>query len=484
MRLAPIIHISSLFFLVTGVLMMIPATVNYVCVRMPSFYYYLSCALVAMLVSMAAIVLTYAKQTNASYMNAKEMLLLTNITWAGCGLIAAIPIYLAENIAYTDAVFESISGITTTGGTIFSQLKNVSEGTLIWRSLLQWIGGIGFIVVGIAVLPFLHVGGMRLFQTESSDISEKILPRSAEIAKRILFVYLTFSISCILLLKLEGMTWFDAVNFGMATISTGGFSPHDNSIEFYNSPMLYWSIIIFMLIGSLPFILLWRLFCGEYKVFAFDSQVRTFILLMVCTWLILGLWLWDNSTYSFFNALTLAAFNVTSIVSTTGFVLTDYSNWGNFAICAFFFLAFVGGCSGSTSGGIKMFRIQISFRLLSIELKKQVHPRAVILHQYKGQKINEDILRSLIAFSFFYLLMFALLSLAISLTQVDFMTAISSVVGNLSNAGPGLGIITGPSGTYATLPTSAKWVLIFAMLLGRLEIITILVLFSPSYWKR
>ena len=483
MKLKPIIHITGLFFLLIGLLMLVPAMMDYANHNRVSTDAYSSSSFMVTVTSLLMIFSCRPKD-KMTHMSAKEMLLLTNIIWIGSGLVAAIPMMLAENVSYTDAVYEAVSGITTTGGTIFQHLAQVSKGTLLWRSLLQWVGGIGFIVVGIAVLPFLKIGGMRLFQTESSDTSEKILPRSGAIAKRILGVYIILSFICILLLKIEGMSWFDAVNYGMATISTGGFSTHDNSMAFYHSSIIYWTVILFMLVGSIPFLLIWRFSRGEYRALTKDSQVRTFIMMMIGIWMIVGVWLWLHSDDTFFNSITLAAFNTTSVVSTTGFVLTDYSSWGHFAICIFFFLAFIGGCSGSTSGGLKIFRLQISFRLLSIELKKQAHPRAVILHQYNGQKITDDILRSLIAFSFFYLLAFALLSLAISLTQVDFTTAISSVIGNLSNAGPGLGVITGPAGTYATLPSVAKWLLSLAMLIGRLEIITMLVLFSPNFWRR
>ncbi len=463
--------------------MLIPALADYINQNIASVESYTFSCLLTVLVSLIMI-FSCKPKANMSPMSAKQMLLLTNIIWIGCGLIAAIPMCFAEHISYTNAFYESISGITTTGGTIFPDLSKVSSGTILWRSLLQWVGGIGFIVVGIAILPFLKVGGMRLFQTESSDTSEKILPRSGAIAKRILGVYVIFTLLCMLMLKIEGMSWFDALNYSMATISTGGFAPHDSSMAFYQSSLIYWTVIFFMLLGSLPFLLLWRFSQGETKALTKDSQVKTFITILICTWFTLGVWLWFHSDYSFFKSFTLAAFNTTSIVSTTGFSLTDYSAWGHFAICFFFFLAFVGGCSGSTSGGFKIFRIQISLRLLSIELKKQAHPRSIILHQYNGERITDDILRSLIAFSSFYLLTFALLSLAMSMTNVDFLTAVSSVAGNLSNSGPGLGAVTGPAHTYAALPAVSKWLLSLVMLIGRLEVITMLVLLSPGFWRR
>ena len=483
MNLKLITYIAGFFFLMLSLLMLVPAAANWRYHEIASEHCYLYSAFGLGITSLIMI-LTCNPRQNTHSMTAREILLLTNFIWISAGLASALPIMLAEHVSYTDAVFEAMAGLTTSGTTIFPHLNDVSAGTLLWRSLLQWVGGMGFILLGAAVLPFLKVGGMRLFQIDTSDTSEKILPRSGSIAKRILLVYLILSIICILLLKIEGMPWFDAFNYGMTTISTGGFAPHDKSIAFYDSTLIYWTIIFFMLIGSLPFLLLWRFFCGQYKKLINDSQVRAFITMIIITWFSMTLWLWHHSHYSLVDAFTLIAFDTTSIISTTGFYINDYSIWGHFAVCAFFFLTFIGGCSGSTSGGFKVFRVQIAFRMLSIELKKQSHPRSIIFHQYNGHKINDDILRSLISFSFFYLLAFVLLSLMVSLTNVDFVTAISCVIGILSNSGQALGAAIGPFDAYTALPSAAKWMLTFGMLIGRLEVIAVLILFSPYYWRR
>lgn len=481
MNIKTTIHIASLIFLFLGLAMLIPACINFTGNHMHAAGAYSGCSLIVVITS--TIITIYTKQQQP-HLNIRETFLLTNLIWIGSGLIAALPMMYAEHITYTDAVYEAISGIATCGGSIFKRLADISPGTILWRSLLQWIGGIGFMLVGIAIFPFLKLGGMRLLHIEFSDTSEKILPTTSAITKRVLIVYSIATISCIALLVLEGMHWFDAINFSFSTISTGGFAPHDASVAYYNNFTMYWTIIFFMLFGSVPMILVWRFFRGEFSALIKDSQVKVFISVILCMWLVMSVWLWLHSDYSFSKAFTLSVFDTTSIFSTTGFVLTDYTSWGSFAICMFFFIAFVGGCSGSTAGGLKVFRLQISFMLLSVEMKKKVHPHAVIVYQYNNQPVSDAIQSSLIAFCFLYLLVFAIICLLISLTGIGFTTVISSVISNLSCVGAGLTKVTGPFGSYDSFPPLAKWLLSLTMLLGRLEIMTLLVLFNPGFWRQ
>ncbi len=480
MNIKLVLHVANAVFSLLGLFMIIPAFVNLHYNHTHSSIIYFVCSF--MVVAICSTLFLITRQKNYD-LNTKETFLLTNLIWAGSGLIAALPMMFAENIPYVDATYEAISGVTTCGGTIFTRLSEVSPGTIFWRSFLQWIGGLGFVLVSIVVFPFLKVGGARLLRTELSDVSEKIMPRYTDVAKRYLVVYSIATILCIVLLKIEGVKWFDAINFGFSTVSTGGFSPHDDSITYYDNVTMYWTIIFFMLFGSVPMALVWCFFRGNYKALLKNSQVRTFITMVVCIWLIMSLWLWQHSEYSFLKAFTLSAFDTTSVISTTGFVLTDYDTWGSFATFMFFFLAFIGGCSGSTTGGIKIFRLQISFQLLLTEIKRKVHPQAVVEYKYSGYPISDAILKSLVAFYFLYLAIFSIACLLISLTNFDFTTIISSVIGNFSSVGVGLTKVTGPFGSFASFPPFAKWLLSLIMLLGRLEIIPLLILLTPGFWR-
>ncbi|WP_461538802.1 TrkH family potassium uptake protein [Spongorhabdus nitratireducens] len=415
----------------------------------------------------------------------RQIFLMTNLCWLIAAAFGALPFFF-HGLSYTDAFFEAMSGITTTGSTIYSNLSDKPASILLWRSILQWAGGIGFIVLAVGILPFLKVGGMRLFQSESSDWSDKALPRSGCIARRVTAVYFGMSVICMLIYWLAGMSLFEAVNHAMTTLSTGGFSTSDSSMGHFTNPLIHWNGTIFMLLGSLPFVLFVRVMRDNYHCGALfqDSQVRHFLLFMFIVWMILGFWLWMHSEYGWFEALTLVAFNTTSVVSTTGFALTDYSLWGPFASAVFFHLLFVGGCSGSTAGGIKIFRFEIGAGLLSLHLRKLTHPRACFVQMYNRQEINHEILRSLIAFCFFFALLIAMLTLALTLTGVDMMTSMTGAATAVANVGPGLGEIIGPAGNFEPLPDTAKWLLSLGMLMGRLEVITVLVLFTPGFWRK
>ncbi|MBU3057129.1 TrkH family potassium uptake protein [Pseudomonas indica] len=412
----------------------------------------------------------------------RDMYMLTTASWLVVCMFAALPMVLIHHISYTDAFFETMSGITTTGSTVLSGLDHASPGLLMWRSMLQWLGGIGFIGMAVAVLPLLRVGGMRLFQTESSDWSEKALPRSHVVAKSILFVYVGLTFLCTVAFWLSGMTPFEAINHAMTTISTGGYSTSDNSMANF-SPAAHWVAIVFMLLGGLPFILMVSTLRGNRYALVKDQQVRGFVAMLGLTCLLFATWLWTHSDYVFLDALRIVSLNVISVVTTTGYALGDYTLWGDFAIMAFFYLTFVGGCSGSTSGGLKIFRFQVAYALLRANLQQLVHPRAVIKQQYNGHNLDEEIVRSILTFSFFFTITIGALALALALLGLDMMTALTSAATAVCNVGPGLGPIVGPAGNFSSLPDAAKWLLSAGMLLGRLEIITVLVLMTPAFWR-
>ncbi|HGW5537488.1 TrkH family potassium uptake protein [Pseudomonas aeruginosa] len=417
------------------------------------------------------------------HFRARHMYFLTTASWVVVCAFAALPMVMARHISYTDAFFETMSGITTTGSTVFSGLDQMSPGILIWRSLLHWLGGIGFIGMAVAILPLLRVGGMRLFQTESSDWGEKVMPRSHMAAKYILGVYVALTLLGVLCFWWAGMTPFEAFNHSMAAISTGGFSTSDASLAHWPQPAVHWVAVLFMILGSLPFTLYVATLRGHHLALLKDHQVHGFIGFLAVTWLVFAFWLWLNSDYGWWDALRLVAVNVTSVVTTTGFALTDYTTWGTFAVMLFFYLTFVGGCSGSTAGGLKIFRFQVAFVLLRANLQNLVHPRATIRQSYNGHPLDEEIVRSLITFSFFFTITIGVIALGLTMLGLDWVSAFTGAATAVCNVGPGLGPIIGPAGNFSSLPDMAKWLLTLGMLLGRLEILTVLVLCTRAFWR-
>lgn len=413
----------------------------------------------------------------------RDMYLLTTGSWVVVCTFAALPMVFISHISYTDAFFETMSGITTTGSTVLSGLDAASPGLLIWRSMLHWLGGIGFIGMAVAILPLLRVGGMRLFQTESSDWSEKVTPRSHVAAKYILFLYLGLTGAGALALWMAGMTPFEAVNHAMSLISTGGFSTSDASLGHWTKPAIHWVAVVIMILGSLPFTLYVATLRGHRRALLKDHQVRGFIGFLIVTWVAVGTWLCFHSDYGWWDAFRIVAVNVTSVVTTTGVAVGDYTLWGSFAVLLFFYLTFVGGCSGSTAGGLKIFRFQVAAALLVSSLKQLIHPRAVIQKKYNGYPIDEEIVRSLLTFSFFFTITIAAIALGLALIGLDWTTALSGAATAVCNVGPGLGTIIGPAGNFSSLPDAAKWLLTVGMLLGRLEILTVLVLVTPVFWR-
>ncbi|MCL4128045.1 UNVERIFIED_CONTAM: hypothetical protein GTU68_029910 [Idotea baltica] len=437
----------------------------------------------SLVTAIVGIILIIPEKPKNVHLRPRDMYLLTTLSWLIVCVFAALPMVLIKHISYTDAFFETMSGITTTGSTILTNLDSASPGLLIWRSMLQWLGGIGFIGMAVAILPLLRVGGMRLFQTESSDWGEKVMPRSHMAAKYILFVYIGISALGALSFWLAGMTPFEAVNHAMTSISTGGYSTSDSSLAHWNQPAVHWVAVFMMIFGSVPFTLYVATLRGRKNALLQDQQVRGFLAFLVMSWFFVGTWLWLHSDYSWMTSVRIVAVNITSVVTTSGYALGDYTLWGSFATMLFFYLTFVGGCSGSTAGGLKIFRFQVAFVLLKASLNQLVHPRAVIKQQYNKHNLDEEIVRSLITFSFFFTITIAVIALSLSLLGLDWITSISGAATAVCNVGPGLGPIIGPAGNFASLPDMAKWLLTLGMLLGRLEILTVLVLFTGAFWR-
>lgn len=411
--------------------------------------------------------------------------LVTTVLWLSTCFVGALPFYFsALNLSFAQSVFEAVSGLTTTGSTVIAGLDNVPRGILLWRALLQFFGGIGIVAIGLFLFPFLRIGGMQLFRAESSDRSDKALPRVVQLTTALVVIYVGLNVLCTLVYAALGMTFFDAVTHAMATVSTGGFSTHDASFGFFPSPAIHWAAIVFMILGGLPFVLFVDL-CVNGKLTLFnDIQVRVFVAAIVAASIALAIWLTATHDMAFHDALTHAAFNVTSIITTTGFASTDYALWGPFAVALFLILTFIGGCSGSTTGGIKIYRFIIVFAALNRSLHRLVYPNAVVPLRYGDRRVDTDVFESVMTFLIAFFALLAIITVLLSLTSgLDLVTSLTGALTALCNVGPGLGDIIGPAGNFATLDDAAVWVLSAAMLLGRLEIMTILVLLSPIYWR-
>lgn len=413
----------------------------------------------------------------------REVFLLTALTWISLSLLSSLPMILTQfaPLSPVNALFEAVSALTTTGATALTGIDYYPKSILFWRALLQWIGGVGIIVLAMTVLPLLRIGGMQLMQSESSDKSEKILPRVSQITSSIFSIYTLFTAACATLFWATGMTPFEAVCHSFTTLSTGGFSTFDQSIGAFNSPLIEIVAIIFMFIGGSTFVLFMK--NSSIKNFFTDDQIKYYLSAIIFFSLFLSAWLYLKNNYEIEDALLKGFFQVTSIMTTTGYSSADYMKWGGLPVVLIFILTFSGGCTGSTSGGIKIFRFQVLFSLTLLQLKKLRRPHGVFIATFNKKPISENIFYSIIAFMTLYLLSVIIASIGLALCGLDFLTCISAAASSISTVGPGLGQIVGPSGSFEGLPDAAKWILMFGMIIGRLELMTIFILFTPSFWK-
>ncbi len=414
----------------------------------------------------------------------RQGFLLTSLAWIVLPALGALPFVWSDYpISATDGVFESVSGITTTGSTVLSGLDVMDRSILLWRSMLQWLGGIGIIAMGIAILPFLKVGGMEIFRMESSDTSEKAAPRVSQLAAYLVGVYFGLTVLCGVAYWAAGMTGFEALNHAMTTVSTGGFSTSDASMGHFTQPAIHWLGSLFMLLGSLPFVLYVRIVRGEPKAFRRDSQAASLLLLLGVASLIISVYLVMRDGLGWMDAIRHAVFNVTSIVSTTGYASDDYGLWGPFAVAAFFFLTFAGGCSGSTAGGFKIYRLQVLALTFIVSMRKLIRPHGAFVARIGAEPIDRKVSDAVLTFIVAYFVSIVGIALGLAGFGLDFDTAVSAAATAVANVGPGIGQIIGPAGNFATLPDGAKWILCLGMLLGRLEVLTIVVLFMPDFWR-
>ena len=377
-----------------------------------------------------------------------------------------------------------MSGITTTGATIISNLDNTPKSILLWRAIMQWLGGIGIVVMAITILPLLKVGGMQLFKMEGPDSTEKILPRTIEVAAIIISTYIALTLLCGFFYWFFGMSIFDSVSHAMTTIATGGFSTHNESIGFFKSSNIEIIASIFIILGSIPFISYLKFAQGNKKIFFQDVQIKGLIYLLAMSIAVIFIYLvFVDYESTIFEKIRISAFNVISILSGTGYVTDDFGLWGKFSLIFFLLLMFIGGCAGSTACGIKIFRLQMLLIFLKNQIKKLISPNSVIISKYNNQKISDNFINSVIIFIFSFLFIFLIIAMLLSISGLDFITSISGAASSISNVGPGLGDMIGPNGNYKEIPDISKWILSFGMLLGRLELFAVLVLFFPSFWR-
>ncbi len=480
MKFSPIIYLIGMLLCILSLFMMIPAFVDWLYGNndWPAF---VGASLLTLFVG--AILYLSNRDSTTEHLELRQAFLLTNSAWISIALFGSLPFLLSEiDMSFTDAIFESTSGITTTGATVINNLEATSHGILIWRALLQWLGGVGIIVMALAVLPMLSIGGMQLFKTESYETPDKVVPKAASFAAGISIVYITLTVLWALMLWFAGMPLFDSIAHAMTTLATGGYSTRSDSLAAFNSSSIEIIVIFGMIVGSLPFVHYLTITKKGLKNLFKDDQVKLFLTLIVFVVLIVSIYL-NLKNIPFLEALRLASFNVISIITGTGFGTSDFNNWGGFPTTILLILMFIGGCAGSTTCGLRMARIQVLVANAKAQISKLIRPHAVVVSYYNQKPIPENVAESVMGFFFLYIISFAVIACLLGGLGLDLITAISGAASAIGNVGPGLGDIIGPSGTYQSIPELGKLFLCAGMILGRLEIFAILVMFSPLFWK-
>lgn len=478
----PVLMISGYFISVLGLAMLFPAAVD--------IYYsnhdwspFITSSIISLFIGLS---LFLGNRTKINKISIRQGYLLTTISWLSLSLLASLPFMLSgTTYNWADAIFEATSGITTTGGTILTDIDNTSKAILLWRSLLNGLGGVGIVIFAVALLPFLGIGGMQIFQRENSDLNDKLMPKISYIAKRIIIIYGVLVILTFIGLLLAGMGRFDAINHAMSAVSTGGFSTKTASVGFFNNLSIELVLIAGMIAGSLPLtyylVILQRRDSHSFRTVQVPFFLKTlaFYILFTTIWLT-----FNDSEYNFWSALRVSAFNIVSITTDCGFASTDYMKWGNFAQTIFIIFALTGGCTGSTAGGIKIFRWQVIFAFLKKAFINLTEPNRVLPVKIKDLTVSNEIISSVFIFVTSFGFSIVILTVLLAITGLDFTTAFSAIVGCITNDGPGVGKIVGPAGSFAPLSDFAKYVCSFAMLLGRLEVLTVLVVFTRNFWHK
>ncbi|MBO6862757.1 MAG: TrkH family potassium uptake protein [Alphaproteobacteria bacterium] len=476
----PVLLVNGILLVTLAAAMVLPAAVD-LAVGNPDWKVFAAAAALTLFVGAMLALSNWAK---ANALTVRQAFVMTTTSWCLLPAFAALPLAFSDlNLSYTDAFFEAMSGITTTGSTVIVGLDYAPPGILLWRSLLQWLGGVGIIVMAVSVLPMLQVGGMQLFRMEFAERVEKALPRAAQIGAWIAIIYLLLTLLCAALYWWAGMSGFDAINHAMTTVATGGFSTYDSSVGLFGSARIEWIATVFMILGSLPFLLYLQALRGSPGALLRDSQVRWFFGFLLTATAIMIVYLVIEKNWTIADAIRFTSFNVTSVMTGTGYATQDFGSWGAFALPLFFLLMFIGGCAGSTTCGIKIFRFQVLYATAKVQMRRLLRPHGVFIAYYNRKPIPESVEESVMSFFFLFMMIFALLACGLGLMGLDFVTATSGAATAIANVGPGLGEVIGPAGTFASLPDQAKWLLSLGMLLGRLEIFTVLILLAPSFWR-
>lgn len=433
-----------------------------------------------------AAAVAFATQSRPPVASPRFGFLLVNVLWLTMALAGIVPFMMSSlDMSLADAVYESVSGITATGGTVINGVDSAPPGILLWRSLLQWIGGLGVIALGLFLLPFLNIGGVTYFRIESSDIEDRPFERFATFAFTLIAIYAGLTFTCAIAYSAGGMGSFDALNHAMTTISTAGLSTHDTSFARYaDNYVILWTSIFFMVLGALPSSIL-ILFAVRGRTDALgDPQIKVFLGYTAAFALAVAVYLRVTTGMPFTTAITQSTFTFVSIITTTGYATNDYSTWGHFVVTCAFLATFLGGCSGSTSGGIKAYRFLILFELISNGLKRLIYPNMVLPVRYGDRPVEEPMQRAVVLFISAFMTIWLIATLMLAATGMDLTSSMTGALGSLANLGPGLGDQIGPAGNYSGVPDSAKYILSVVMLLGRLEILAVLVILTPAFWGR
>ncbi len=478
-ELRPVIFVTGILLSTLALAMIIPAVVD-AAVGHSDWLVFTAAAGVTMFIGVSLMLTT---RTGFRSFSLRQAFVMTNLAWLVIALFGALPFRFSElELSFTDAFFESMSGVTTTGSTIIVGLDHAPPGILLWRAILQWLGGIGIIVMAIAILPILQVGGMQMFRVEAFE-TDKVMPRAAQIATGISVVYACLTGIAAIILWSLGMTGFEALTHAMTSIATGGFSTSDASVGHFDSAAIDWSMSLFMVLGSVPFVLYLRMLRGDLLSLFRDSQVRWLLAILAASILLVAYWLWARDIMNVPDALRYSAFNVISLMTGSGFSTADFGQWGGFVMAHLFVLMFIGGCAGSTTCGIKIFRCQVLYATANAQVRRLIQPHGVFFAYYNKKPIPDTVAESVMSFFFLFVIIFGLLAMGLGLTGLDFVTAVSGAATAIANVGPGLGDVIGPSGTFAPLPDDAKLLLCAGMLLGRLELFTVLILMAPAFWR-
>lgn len=423
---------------------------------------------------------------NTHQLSHKDAFLLTFLVWVMLSFVSAMPFYMSDVTPnFVDAYFEAVSGLTTTGASVLTGLDDMHHGILLWRSMLQWFGGMGVIVLATAIIPFLGVGGMQLYRAEMPGVvKDKLQPRLKETAGLLWGVYLVLTLICTVGFMLAGMGAFDAVCHAFSTVATGGYSTHDASFAYFDSPAIERVAIFFMIIGAINFTLHYTFLSGRgLKAYASDSEFKTFAAVLLVAVAVVSVVLALGDEYTVSESVRHAMFNITSVLTTTGFASQDFSSWYVLIPMLILVLAFIGGCSGSTAGGMKVLRVMLINKHGRRELQRMIHPHGVVHVKVANRMVPDHVLQAVWSFAGLYIVCFMMISFLLSGYGIDLVTAFSAAAATLTGLGPGLGDV-GPHSNYGWLPDGAKVLLTFSMLLGRLELFTLLVLITPEFWRK